>query len=556
MIEHILEKKKFEDVYKTLENKFRNSKTNMLELEKCKLNEEHIINEILNKQYEVDLLDLTEIIDYNGRRKIASNLSMQDMVVSYLIMQFLKESYPLYCQEDDIIKWLETIKQYILEESKYVCRIYIQNFFESINHHILVDKFEKLKIDNLTISLLKSFLNCEIKYDNIYAKMSKGIIQDFPFSMLLANIYLDEFDKELKSKMYKFIRVNDYILIFDTNKKDLLDKIQYIKKVLRETVKLSINDKKVFVDNIYNIGYFGYKLIKKNNKIDFVKEHKIEDDTYTNQWKSSSIRRENNEYHIINNGILDRKDFSILFENEDKKVYLPVEVVSTINVYSNIAMTSNFFDYINEKNIIVNYYNKNGKYIGKFLPQTSQKSALTVLNQVEVYNNTNKRVELAKNILQASIYNFMYNMKYYNRRYGLKIDDSITKIAECMLKIKKIKEYNKLLLLEARAREIYYSTFNKIIKNNQFAFIKRTKRPPKDRINCLISFGNALLYNFIAKEIYKTTLDIRIAYLHASNNRYESLNLDIADIFKPVIVDKIIFSLINKKLLTHICILK
>ena len=44
-------------------------------------------------------------------------------------------------------------------------------------------------------------------------------------------------------------------------------------------------------------------------------------------------------------------------------------------------------------------------------------------------------------------------------------------------------------------------------------------------------------------------LDIRISYLHASNNRYESLNLDLADIFKPIIIDRIIFKIINKKII-------
>ena len=112
-----------------------------------------------------------------------------------------------------------------------------------------------------------------------------------------------------------------------------------------------------------------------------------------------------------------------------------------------------------------------------------------------------------------------------------------------------IEEYNKMLLIEARIREKYYSTFNSILKNEDYYFYKRTKRPPKDPINSLISFGNTLLYNWIAREIYKTTLDIRIAYLHASNNRYESLNLDVSEIFKPIIVDRIIFSLINKKML-------
>lgn len=289
-------------------------------------------------------------------------------------------------------------------------------------------------------------------------------------------------------------------------------------------------------------------MIEENNKAKLLKKQ-MEKEKYSEFWKSSSIKSENNEYHIINDGILTRKDFSILFENEEDKKYLPVEVINSINIYSEVIISSSFFDYINEKNIIINFFNKNGVYVGKFIPRTSRKSALTVLNQVKIYNDSFKRMELAKIIIKSGVYNLMSNMKYYNRRYDLKIDDKIKRIEELKREIDKLESYYKLLLTEARIREIYYSSFNSIIKNEKFYFEKRSKRPPKDRINCLISFGNTLLYNFIAKEIYKTTLDIRIAYLHASNNRYESLNLDIADIFKPVIVDKIIFSLINKKII-------
>jgi CRISPR-associated protein Cas1 len=63
----------------------------------------------------------------------------------------------------------------------------------------------------------------------------------------------------------------------------------------------------------------------------------------------------------------------------------------------------------------------------------------------------------------------------------------------------------------------------------------------------MISFGNSLLYTTILSEIYRTHLDPRIGYLHESNRRSFSLNLDIAEVFKPIIVDKVIFSLINKR---------
>ena len=101
------------------------------------------------------------------------------------------------------------------------------------------------------------------------------------------------------------------------------------------------------------------------------------------------------------------------------------------------------------------------------------------------------------------------------------------------------------MLVEARARELYYRMINEIISNEDFHFTIRTKRPPKDPINALISFENVYLYNRIATEINKTSLDIRIGFVHFTTNRSQSLNLDLADIFKPIIVDRVIFSLIN-----------
>ena len=74
-----------------------------------------------------------------------------------------------------------------------------------------------------------------------------------------------------------------------------------------------------------------------------------------------------------------------------------------------------------------------------------------------------------------------------------------------------------------------------------------------NEVNAMLSFGNTVLYNYLATHIYKSPLDIRTGFLHATNNRMESLNLDIAEIFKPLIVDRVVFSLINLRCinLTH-----
>lgn len=70
-----------------------------------------------------------------------------------------------------------------------------------------------------------------------------------------------------------------------------------------------------------------------------------------------------------------------------------------------------------------------------------------------------------------------------------------------------------------------------------------------DALNAMISFGNTLLYNQVATEINKTSLDIRVGIVHSTNNRSQTLNLDIADIFKPILVDRTIFTLINRRVI-------
>lgn len=103
------------------------------------------------------------------------------------------------------------------------------------------------------------------------------------------------------------------------------------------------------------------------------------------------------------------------------------------------------------------------------------------------------------------------------------------------------------MALEANVRARYYETFDSIVGNPDFRFEKRTKRPPQNYINTLISFGNSVLYTVVLSEIYKTHLDPRVGYLHATNFRRFTLNLDVAEVFKPIIVDRAIFSVVNER---------
>lgn len=100
--------------------------------------------------------------------------------------------------------------------------------------------------------------------------------------------------------------------------------------------------------------------------------------------------------------------------------------------------------------------------------------------------------------------------------------------------------------IEGNIRKSYYESWNTII-NQDIAFEKRVKNPPDNAINSLISYVNTLIYTRVLSEIYKTQLNPTISFLHEPSERRFSLCLDIAEIFKPIIGDRLIFSMLNKR---------
>ncbi len=248
--------------------------------------------------------------------------------------------------------------------------------------------------------------------------------------------------------------------------------------------------------------------------------------------------------YIFKSGKLSRKDNTLLLEGEDFKKVIPVESVLDINVFGEIRVNSKLLVFLSQKHIALHVFNHYGYYVGTFYPREYYNSGLMVLLQAEHYLDINKRMFLAKSFIKGSVMNMAKNL----RRYGMK-DESEEIITALKEKLDSIGDTSHLMALEGNIRERYYSLWENILSDN-FKFEKRTRRPPKNPLNALISFGNSLLYVSILSAIYRTHLDPRIGYLHETNRRSFTLNLDIAEVFKPILVDRVIFKLVNRGQIT------
>jgi CRISPR-associated protein Cas1 len=252
--------------------------------------------------------------------------------------------------------------------------------------------------------------------------------------------------------------------------------------------------------------------------------------------------------YIFSDGELKRKENTLYFESQEGRKYIPVEATSEIMIMGDVNLNKRFLEFCASSEIILHFFNYYGYYVGSFLPRKHLNSGHIILKQCEHYLDEGKRMALAMKFVEGAIDNIRRVLKYYKNR-GKEVGEHLSKIENLAKGIDSCENIEELMALEGNARQEYYSAFDKIIENEEFSFEGRSKRPPQNRLNALISFGNSLLYVVVLSEIYHTHLDPRIGYLHTSNFRSFTLNLDVAEIFKPIIVDRLIFYLLNKKML-------
>lgn len=253
-------------------------------------------------------------------------------------------------------------------------------------------------------------------------------------------------------------------------------------------------------------------------------------------------------YYITRNGRIKRQDNTLLLESEtgEKKV-IPVEDVEGIYLMGETDMNTKLLNFLSQHKIPVHVFNYYGYYSGSYYPREHLNSGFLLVNQVECYKDTARRLSIAKEFIGSATHNILRNLKYYrNRKPGL--DSYIEDIESRIPDLQAASDIMALMAWEGHVRERYYDSFNAILDLEE-EFSKRTRRPPDNMINALISFGNSLLYATTLGEIYHTQLNPTVSYLHEPGNRRFSLSLDIAEVFKPVIVDHVIFKLLNTKML-------
>ena len=249
--------------------------------------------------------------------------------------------------------------------------------------------------------------------------------------------------------------------------------------------------------------------------------------------------------YITSMGELTRKDNSLCFRKDGKNIYIPIENTKEIYCLNEVSINSKLLDFFSQNNVIVHFFHYYEGYSGTFYPKDKYNSGKLIVKQVDKFNTS--RLYIAQKIVKGIGINIKELLYHYYKHNKKEVKETIDWIKNTFFdRVEESTNIKELMSIEGELWQRFYSEFKSFLPED-FVMNKRVKRPPDNPINALISFGNTLLYAKTISAIYRTHLDQRISFLHEPSEGRFSLSLDICEVFKPVIVYRTIFDLVNNR---------
>ncbi|NER01972.1 MAG: CRISPR-associated endonuclease Cas1 [Okeania sp. SIO3C4] len=494
---------------------------------------------------------------------------------------------------NEVIRWRDEGYRFVLDAD-------ITKFFDNINHQILLRAVRKYVEHPGILCLIKSWISVGVLTKERIVKADKGIPQGAVVSPLLANIYLDEFDKSFSDTDWKLVRYADDFLVLAKSLEEIVAASSHVEKTL-DALELTLHPDKTLLTNFQEgFRFLGHGFIdnaifpvesntakspkssstevesqleegSKKKSLEEQEAETTESEVLPTAFSSTTTienvelklakkftnritwSREMATLYLLEAGTTiykENKRFGIWIpdkNNDNNRVEIPIREIERILIFGNIQLTTPVIQTCLQEKIIVLFLASSGQYKGHVwnLESTHLDNELV---QVKKHGNVEFQLPVCQAIVRGKLMNSRQLLLRLNRKRQVpEVAKAIAGINTDILAVDAVNNIESLRGYEGIGATRYFPAFGKLITNPDFSFSLRNRQPPQDPVNSLLSFGYTLLFNNVLSLIIAEGLSPYFGNFHYSEDRKNKpfLAFDLMEEFRSPIVDSFVLKLVN-----------
>ena len=255
-------------------------------------------------------------------------------------------------------------------------------------------------------------------------------------------------------------------------------------------------------------------------------------------------------YVTNEDAFIGKVDERLTVKSDKKKlVDVPMIKVDGVVVLGRATVSPAVVSELLERQIPLSFMRATGRYLGRLEPEMT-KNIFVRKAQWKAAGNTPEAVHAVRGFVRGKLKNYRHILQRRERNDNLDFGGAISLLKGAIAKVDKTDSIDSLRGLEGAGSAAYFGCFNELIKGSGFEFKGRNRRPPTDPVNSLLSLGYSLLRHDVQSAVNIVGFDPYLGYLHYERYGRPSLALDLMEEFRPLVVDTLVFSVLNKRSLT------
>ncbi|MBY5283048.1 CRISPR-associated endonuclease Cas1 (plasmid) [Aphanizomenon flos-aquae CCAP 1446/1C] len=528
-----------------------------------------------------------------GGKRLVGIPTVQDRIVQRLLLEelyfpleetFVDCSYA-YRPGRNIQQAVQQLFSYYQYHPTWIIKADIAQFFDNLCWALLLTNLEALQLESRILQLLEQQLKAGIIIAGKHINFGKGVLQGGIISGALANLYLTIFDRKCLSNGINLVRYGDDFAVACSSWKEanrILDKI--IAWLGELYLTLQPEKTQIFAPN-EELKFLGYRFANGKVYAPPPPEPKLEGEWLANASGTPYFRPKERPLKFVSRPpkacdiskpvsfprapishlwqesmttlyITDQgaylsaknQQFQVYYQQE-LRIKIPVVRVTNIVLFGCCNVSHGAVSVALHRRIPVMYLSQKGRYFGRL--QTEGMAKVEYLaRQVECSQNFEFTKKQAEAIVRAKLHNSRIMLMRLNRRVkSEKATQAIAQIELFMDKLPFSEDVNMLRGYEGIAATTYFQALGSLV-TGKFTFEKRTKRPPTDPINSMLSLGYTLLSQNVHSLIQSVGLHTHFGNLHVPRDNHPALVSDLMEEFRALVVDSLVIYLVNRNLFT------